>query len=118
MVSLPNVELLIDKTKSVSDFAITGWDQVYIDRYGASLIQAAKHYGFSIDIHTPIGEYDEIQMDLLLYGVLGKQFTRHFPKIAPPKTVPNGRFEGVVTNIMRRYGKKVPSVQNNALRNI
>lgn len=106
MVSLPNIELLIDKTKSISDFAITGWDQVYIDRYGTSLIQAAKHYGFSIDIHTPVGEYDEVQMDLLLYGVLGKQFIRHFPNIAPPKTVPTGRFEGVVTNIMRRYEEK------------
>lgn len=106
MVSLPNVEMLIDKSKSIADFAITGWDQVYIDRYGASLTAAAKHYGFFIDIHTPIEEYDEIQMDLLLYGVLGEQFTRHFLNIAPPKTVPSGRFEGVVTNIMRRYEEK------------
>lgn len=73
---------------------------------GASLVQAAKHYGFSIDIHTPVEEYNEIQMDLLLYGVLGEQFIRHFPNITPPKTVPNGRFEGVVTNIMRRYEEK------------
>lgn len=26
MVSIPNIDLLIDKTKSVADFAITGWD--------------------------------------------------------------------------------------------
>lgn len=79
---------------------------MYIDRYGTSISQAAKHYGFFIDIHTPIKEYDEVQMDLLLYGVLGKQFVRHFPNITPPKTVPSGRFEGVVTNIMRRYEEK------------
>lgn len=106
MVSLPNVELLIDKTKSITDFAITGWDQVYIDRYGASLVNAAKHYGFSLDINAPVNEYNEIQMDLLLYGVFGKQFIRHFPNIAPPKTVPSGRFEGVITNLMRRYEEK------------
>ena len=106
MVSLPNVELLIDKSKSITDFAVTGWDQVYIDRYGASLINAAKHYGFSIDISIPVREYDEVQMDLLLYGVMSKQFTRRFPNIAPPKTVPTGRFEGVITNLMRRYEEK------------
>ena len=106
MLSLPNVELLIDKSKSITDFAVTGWDQVYIDRYGTSLINAAKHYGFSIDINIPVCEYDEVQMDLLLYGVLSKQFTRRFPNIAPPKTVPTGRFEGVITNLMRRYEEK------------
>ena len=106
MVSLPNVELLIDKSKSITDFAVTGWDQVYIDRYGTSLINAAKHYGFSIDINIPVCEYDEVQMDLLLYGVLSKQFTHRFPNIAPPKTVPTGRFEGVITNLLRRYEEK------------
>lgn len=106
MLSLPNVELLIDKSKSITDFAVTGWDQVYIDRYGTSLINAAKHYGFSIDINIPVCEYDEVQMDLLLYGVLSKQFTHRFPNIAPPKTVPTGRFEGVITNLLRRYEEK------------
>lgn len=103
VVNSPDVNLLIDKTKSVRDFAIYGWDQAYIDRYGASLIQAAKHYGFEINIDTPIGEYNDIQMDLLLYGVLSKQFQKRFPDMVPPKTVPSGRFEGVVTNLMRRY---------------
>lgn len=45
-------------------------------------------------------------VDLLLYGVLGEPFTRHFPNTAPPKTVPKGRFEGVVTNLMCRYEEK------------
>lgn len=45
-------------------------------------------------------------VDLLLYGVLGEPFTRHFPNMAPPKTVPKGRFEGVVTNLMCRYEEK------------
>lgn len=57
MVSMPNLDLLINKTKSVVDFAIKGWDQAYIDRYGASLKNAAKHYGFPLDIHAPISEH-------------------------------------------------------------
>lgn len=43
MVSLSNVELLIDMPKSVTDLAITGGDQVYIDRYSVSLTNAVKH---------------------------------------------------------------------------
>ncbi len=103
VVNLPNVDLLIDRSKSIREFAIYGWDQVYIDRYGTSVIQAAKHYGFEMDIDTPIGKYNDMQMDLLLYGVLSKEFQKHFPDIVPPKIVPEGRFEGVITNLMRRY---------------
>jgi excinuclease ABC subunit A len=103
VVNSPDVKLLIDHSKSIREFAIYGWDQVYIDRYGASIVSAAKYYGFPMDIDTPIGSYNQIQTDLLLYGVLSKQFRRHFPDVAPPKTVPEGRFEGVVTNLMRRY---------------
>lgn len=106
LVSLPDINLLVDKKKSVPEFAIQGWDQAYIDRYSASLVNAAKHYGFTLDISAPIGEYDEIQMELLLYGVLSKQFAQRFPNITPPKTVPDGRFEGIVTNLMRRYEEK------------
>ena len=103
VVNSPDVNLLIDKSKSIREFAIHGWDQVFIDRYGASMLNASKYYGFHLDIDLPIETYDKVQMDLLLYGVMSRQFQRHFPDKIPPKTVPEGRFEGVVTNIMRRY---------------
>ncbi len=103
VVNSPDVNLLIDKTKSIREFAIHGWDQVFIDRYGASMLSAAKYYGFPLDIDLPIETYDKVQMDLLLYGVMSRHFQRHFPDMTPPKTVPEGRFEGVVTNLMRRY---------------
>lgn len=105
VVNAPDVSLLIDHAKSVRDFAIAGWDQVYIDRYGASMLQAARHYGFDMTIDMPVGSYNEVQMDLLLHGVLSKHFQKHFPDMDPPKTVPEGRFEGVVTNLMRRYSE-------------
>lgn len=105
VVNSPDVNLLLDKSKSIREFAISGWDQVCIDRYGASVAHAAKHYGFEMDISAPIGSYNDVQMDLLLYGVLSRQFQKHFPDIAPPKTVPEGRFEGVATNLMRRYSE-------------
>lgn len=106
IVSLPDINLLVDKNKSIKEFAVQGWDQAYVDRYGASLVNAAKHYGFDLDIDAPVSEYGVVQMDLLLYGVLSKQFSKHFPGVKPPKTVPDGRFEGVVVNLMRRYEEK------------
>lgn len=102
-INSPDIYALINMEKSILDFAIYGWDQVYIDRYGTSLIEAARHYGFTIDIAAPIKEYNAIQIDLLLYGVLSEQIMTRFPNVTPPKTVPLGRFEGVVTNILRRY---------------
>ena len=104
-VHSPDVSLLIDHSKSVREGAVYGWDQVFIDRYGASMIQAGRHYGFDMDVDTPVHKYNDVQKDLLFYGVLSKQFQKRFPDIAPPKTVPEGRFEGVVTNLMRRYGE-------------
>ncbi len=104
-VNAPDVRLLINHSKSIRDFAIVGWDQVYIDRYGASMLQAAKHYGFHMDIDVPVESYNEVQMELLLYGVLSSQFKNRFPDVLPPKTVPEGRFEGVVTNLLRRYSE-------------
>lgn len=103
VVNSPDVELLMDRSRSIRQFAIIGWDQVYIDRYGASMVQAASHYGFETDIDKPISEYNELQMELLLHGVFSKKLQESFPGITPPKTVPEGRYEGVVTNLMRRY---------------
>lgn len=105
MEQTPDINLLIDMSKSICEFAIHGWDQVYIDRYGGAMVQASKHYGLEFDINAPINQYNDIQMDLLLYGVLSQQFSNRFPNITPPKTVPSGRFEGVVTNLMRRYAE-------------
>ncbi len=104
-VNSPDIRLLIDHSKSIREYAIVGWDQVFIDRYGASILQAAKHYGFHMDIDVPVDSYNEVQMDLLLYGVLSSQFKKRFPDVVPPKTVPEGRFEGVVTNLLRRYSE-------------
>jgi excinuclease ABC subunit A len=38
-----------------------------------------------------------------LYGTESPQFRRHFPNVKPPATNAQGRFEGVVTNLQRRY---------------
>jgi excinuclease ABC subunit A len=44
-----------------------------------------------------------VQRGLLLYGVQGDPFHRHYPEMEPPETVAKGRFEGLITNLLRRY---------------
>lgn len=106
VINQPDLSLLFDYNKSIQAGGILGWDEVYINRYGQSMVNAGKHYGFSFDIDMPIKDYDDIQRALLLYGAESPQFVKLFPEIKPPKTVPAGKFEGVVTNFMRRYAEK------------
>ncbi len=98
-----NLPKLIDETKSLAEFAIHGWDIHYIKHHTKTLRNAVQTYGFDFDPDLPIQDYGPIQRDLLLYGVHSPQFQAHYPTIEPPTTVGQGRFEGVVTNLLRRY---------------
>jgi excinuclease ABC subunit A len=102
-VHTPNIDRLVDQTRSIPDGAIVGWEKFHFDRYIAALQAAGRHYGFTFDADLPINQLGEVQRDLLFYGVNGAQFKRHFPNIKPPTTVAGGNFEGVATNLLRRY---------------
>ncbi len=102
-VHLANIDRLVDFQKSILDGAVTGWDIYSIRRYVECIAGAEKHYGFRMDPAQPVGQYGPVQRDFLLYGVESPQFKRHFPGVQPPTAVSRGYFEGVVTNLLRRY---------------
>ncbi len=101
------VENLVDMNKSIPGGAVKAWDKFLTDRYVESLIMASRHYGFPFDIHAKVSDYDQVQKDILLYGTVSEEFTRHFPGIKPPATVPKGRFEGIITNYFRKYNERI-----------
>ena len=101
-----NLDLLLDENLSVLEGGVVRWDKHEIARYQKALQIGAKHFGFTFDPAQPIKDLSPLQRDLLLYGVHSERFRRHFPEIEPPETVGNGRFEGVVTNLLRRYSEK------------
>jgi excinuclease ABC subunit A len=103
VVRQPIISRLIDESKSIPENAIDGWIEFQITHYSQILKNAAKYYGFSFDPAQPIKDYGPIQRDLLLYGTESPQFSRHFPGVKPPATNAQGRFEGVVTSLQRRY---------------
>ncbi|MHB1416942.1 MAG: excinuclease ABC subunit UvrA, partial [Chloroflexota bacterium] len=102
-----NIKRLVDGRKSILDGAVSGWDIHYLDRYTATLQAAATYYGFAFDLSLPVKDYTLPQRDLLLYGVDSQLFRRHFPNIEPPTTVRQGRFEGIATNLQRRYAEHI-----------
>ena len=102
-VHTANLPRLIDEDRSILDNAIHGWDIHYIKHHTKTLQNAAQTYGFEFDPATLVKDLGPVQRDLLFYGVESTQFKAHFPDIEPPTTVSKGRFEGVVTNLLRRY---------------
>jgi excinuclease ABC subunit A len=100
------LETLVDVERSILDGAVYGWDAFFIARYQQALQAAGKHYGFDFDPAQPVKHYNPIQRDLLLYGVNSAQFKRHFPKVKTPDAVARGYFEGIVTNLLRRYADR------------
>jgi excinuclease ABC subunit A len=98
-----NIKSLVDEQKSILEGAVSGWDIHYLNRYTSTLQTAAAYYKFEFDFSLPVKDYTPLQRDLLLFGVDSPLFRRHFPNIEPPAMVRQGRFEGIATNLLRRY---------------
>lgn len=96
---------LIDNTISINDGAVREWDIHYIKRNRETFAACEKHYGLTFDVTKPVGLLSQIEKDLLFYGVNHDKFKRHFPGIMPPETASGGRFEGIASNILRRYAE-------------
>ncbi len=103
VVRQPIVSRLIDESKSIPENAVDGWIKFHINHYSQILKNTGVYFGFEFDPSKAIKDYTPIQRDLLLYGTESPQFRRHFPDVKPPTTNAQGRFEGVVTNLQRRY---------------
>jgi excinuclease ABC subunit A len=103
VVRQPIVSRLIDESKSIPESAVYDWIEFHINHYSQILMSAGKYFGFIFDPSKAIKDYTPIERDLLLYGTESAQFRRHFPDAKPPALNAHGRFEGVVTNLQRRY---------------
>lgn len=91
----------------MSDGAVMDWNQFMVDWNRNTLAAAGKHYGFAFDYDRPVKDLGEVEKDLLYWGVYDERFRRHFPGVQPPETVRTGRFEGIATNLLRRYAEHI-----------
>ncbi|HET9979106.1 MAG TPA: excinuclease ABC subunit UvrA, partial [Ktedonobacterales bacterium] len=102
-----NLGRLVNEDLSILDGAVHDWDGAYL-RHNVDILRAAgQHYGFGFDPALPVRDYSPAQRDLLYFGAESPRFRRHAPGIEPPATVAKGRFEGVATTLLRRYGEHI-----------
>ncbi len=107
VIQQADTKRLVDENKSLLEGAVRGWNQLLIDYHSANLRNAARYYGFELDLARPVRDFTPEQRDLLLYGVESPIFKRHFPGVKPPATVRGGRFEGIAINLLRRHTEHI-----------
>jgi excinuclease ABC subunit A len=110
IVMTGNLAKLIDPDCSILDGGVMAWDRYEIERYSQTLRNVGRLYGFEFDPALPIKDYSPVQRDLLLYGVGSAQIRERFPGVPMPDTVAKGRFEGVVTNLLRKHADRAHDV--------
>ncbi len=86
--------------------AVDYWEQRYREYQIGILYQAFRHYGLPVIPDTPVSEFSHEQRTILLYGAESEEVRRLFPGIGVPKTVTEGRFEGVLPILWRRLNDK------------
>jgi excinuclease ABC subunit A len=101
-----NNNITIHEHLSLEAGAIDFWEQKYKEYQISALYNAFKYYGMTAMHDTPVTDFSEGQKAILLYGVESGEVKRIFPGIAPPKTVAEGRFEGVFPVLWRRLSEK------------
>ncbi|UQS86975.1 excinuclease ABC subunit UvrA [Nicoliella spurrieriana] len=90
-----------DRTKTLAQGALAPWNPISSEYYPNMLKQACEHFG--IDMNTPFNKLPKKQRDLVLYGSGKKQFHFNFESNFGGSRDLDMPFEGVITNIDRRY---------------
>ncbi|MDF2986447.1 MAG: excinuclease ATPase subunit [Eubacterium sp.] len=105
ITSIPNLEKIINDNLSIKEGAVLLWDDFLTQRNGESVENAGRYYGFEVDLNTPLKNWSNTAITFLFRGALSEEISELFPGIKPPKTVPQGRYEGLLTNLERKYSE-------------
>lgn len=98
---------VVHETLSLEKGAVDFWEKRYKAYQISVFNQACAHYGMPVPGRdTPVCAFTELQKNLLLNGVEDKMLKERLPDITPPKTVAEGRFEGVYPILWRRVSEK------------
>lgn len=97
-----DLDLVIpDPTKTLNEGVLVPWNPISSQYYPQMLEQASR--SFSIDMDTPFQELPKEEQDLILYGSGERPFHFHYQNDFGGVRDVDAPFEGVVTNISRRY---------------
>ncbi|MBY5033524.1 excinuclease ABC subunit UvrA [Streptococcus gallolyticus] len=90
-----------DGTKTLREGAIAPWNPISSNYYPSMLEQAMTQFG--IDLDTPWENLSEEEQNVILYGSDGKEFHFHYENDFGGVRDIDIPFEGVITNVNRRY---------------
>ncbi|MCM6880609.1 excinuclease ABC subunit UvrA [Enterococcus italicus] len=97
-----DLDLVIpDPTKTLNEGVLVPWNPISSQYYPQMLEQACR--SFSIDMDTPFQALPKEEQDLILYGSGERPFHFHYQNDFGGVRDVDVPFEGVVTNISRRY---------------
>lgn len=100
--------LRVDETRvlhedlSLEDGAVDYWQQKYKEYQIGVFFAALRHYGLPVPTGLPLASFSPLQRMILLHGTQDEALLSHFPHVAPPRTVSEGKYEGVCPILWRR----------------
>ncbi|MGT2935269.1 excinuclease ABC subunit UvrA [Streptococcus castoreus] len=110
-----DLDLVIpDASKTLREGALAPWNPISSNYYPTMLEQAMKSFGVNMD--TPFEALTEEEKDLVLYGSGGREFHFHYVNDFGGERNIDIPFEGVVTNINRRYHETNSDYTRNVMR--
>ena len=96
---------VLDESRSLEDGAVDFWASRYQDYMIGALHAACRRYGLDVPVGVQVARFDALQREILLNGTASPVLAEACPHIAPPKTMADGKFEGVLPLLWRRYAE-------------
>ncbi|HEQ1453146.1 TPA: excinuclease ABC subunit UvrA [Streptococcus pyogenes] len=103
-----------DPSKSLREGALAPWNPIFSNYYPTMLEQAMASFG--VDMDTPFEALTEEERDLVLYGSGDREFHFHYVNDFGGERNIDIPFEGVVTNVNRRYHETNSDYTRNVMR--
>ncbi len=103
-----------DPSKSLKEGALAPWNPISSNYYPTMLEQAMVSFG--VDMDTPFEALTEEERDLVLYGSGDREFHFHYVNDFGGERNIDIPFEGVVTNVNRRYHETNSDYTRNVMR--
>ncbi|HHD3229389.1 TPA: excinuclease ABC subunit UvrA [Streptococcus pyogenes] len=103
-----------DPSKSLREGALAPWNPISSNYYPTMLEQAMASFGVDMDI--PFEALTEEERDLVLYGSGDREFHFHYVNDFGGERNIDIPFEGVVTNVNRRYHETNSDYTRNVMR--
>ncbi|MEY1948344.1 excinuclease ABC subunit UvrA [Streptococcus pyogenes] len=103
-----------DPSKSLREGALAPWNPISSNYYPTMLEQAMASFG--VDMDTPFEALTEEERDLVLYGSGDREFHSHYVNDFGGERNIDIPFEGVVTNVNRRYHETNSDYTRNVMR--